>query len=68
MKDYTVPVTYKVVKRVMVMLLIIGLAGLGLAGLYWLEGSAAMLTLWGAIGVVCVGAYLINMLRTKLSK
>lgn len=52
----------------MVMLLIIGLAGLGLAGLYWLEGSAAMLTLWGAIGVACVGAYLINMLRTKLSK
>lgn len=52
----------------MVMLLIIGLAGLGLAALYLLEGSAAMIALWGGIGIVCIGAYLINLIRTKIDK
>lgn len=49
----------------MVMLLIIGLAGLGLAGLYLLEESAAMVAFWGILGIVCICAYLVNLIRSK---
>lgn len=52
----------------MVMLLIIGLAGLGLAGLYLLESSATMVAFWGILGIVCICAYLVNLICTKTAK
>ena len=52
----------------MIILFIIGLSALGLVGLYWLEGSASMMTVWGIIAVVCLGIYLVNFIGNKIEK
>ena len=49
----------------MVILLIVGLVGLCLAGLYVLEGATSMVLLWGAIGIACIGVYLVNIVKNK---
>lgn len=52
----------------MIILLIIGIAGLLLCGLYWLEGSALMMTIWAVIAIVCIVIYLINYVTNKIDK
>lgn len=52
----------------MIILFIVGLAALGLVALYWLEGSASMMTVWGIVAIIGIGSYLINMIRNKLDK
>lgn len=50
----------------MIFLLIIGLVGLCLAGLYLLESATSMVLLWGVIGVVCIVAYLVSFVGNKV--
>lgn len=52
----------------MIIVLIIGIAGLLLCGLYALEGSALMMTIWGIVAIVCIVAYLINYITNKIDK
>ena len=52
----------------MIILFIIGLAALGLVGLYWLEGSASMMTVWGIIAIVCLAIYFVNFISNKIEK
>lgn len=52
----------------MIFLLIVGLVGLALAALYIVEGSTAMMLLWGVIGIVSMAAYLVGVVKSKLEK
>lgn len=52
----------------MIILLIIGIAGLLLCGLYWLEGAALMMTIWGIIAIVCIVIYVVNYITNKIDK
>ncbi len=52
----------------MVILFIIGLVCVALAGLKYLEGLSFSLWAYLIVGIVCIVAYVINLVRKKMER
>lgn len=52
----------------MIVLFMLGLACLAIAGMKCFETMAASTIIYAIVGVVCVVAYLVNLVRKKMEK
>ena len=52
----------------MIVLFMLGLACLAIAGMKCFETMAASTIIYAIVGVVCVVAYVVNLVRKKLEK
>ena len=52
----------------MIVLFMLGLTCLAIAGMKYVEGISLSLIVYAVVGVVCVVAYLVNLVRKKMEK
>ncbi len=52
----------------MIVLFMLGLTCLAIAGMKCAEGTSLSLIVYAVVGVVCVVAYLVNLVRKKMEK
>ncbi len=52
----------------MIVLFMLGLTCLAIAGMKYVEGISLSLIVYAVAGVVCVVAYLVNLVRKKMEK
>ena len=54
--------------KTMIVLFMLGLTCLAIAGMKYVEGISLSLIVYAVVGVVCVVAYLVNLVRKKMEK